>query len=235
MSKILVESLVEKLVAEDKNILILDTCCVLDVIRCIQRENLSVLKTTVEIINVFDEKKNKFQIVLPSLIDTEWSDNYASVRGETKSYIEKCDIAHKNLIESCKIVFPTALESMSFSHYNLESILSDFSEKLLYLSLRLESIEECKLNAFNRVVQHIPPAAQGKDSTKDCVIFEETLCISKLLRDNGFTKKIVFATSNTREYFRNHNTIPEIANELKKSNIEIVTSLSHGYYLSQKD
>lgn len=233
MNKLSATSLVEKLTIEDKNILILDTCCVLDVIRCIQRENLSVLKATIKIINLFDKKQNNFVIVLPSLIDTEWSDNNMSVSSETKSFIEKCDTAHKNLVQSFGMVFPTQLNEICFSHYNFEKILFDFSEKLLNLSFSLESIEECKINAINRVVQHIPPATQGKDSTKDCIIFEETLFLGNLLRNGGFTKKIVFASSNTKEYFHNRKPINSIEVELKKVDIEIVTSLNHGLFLSQ--
>lgn len=233
MNKLSVISLVEKLIEEEKNILILDTCCILDVIRCIQRENLSVLKTTIDIINLFDKKKNKFLIVLPSLIDSEWSDNYMTVSSETKSFIEKCDTTHKNLIQSFEMVFPTQLNSICFSQYKFEKILSDFSEKLLALSFSIESIEECKVNAINRVVQHIAPAAQGKDSTKDCIIFEETLFLGNLLRSSGFTKKIVFASSNTKEYFHDRKPINLIEIESKKSNIEIANSLNHGFYLSQ--
>lgn len=233
MNKLSAPSLVEKLIAEDKNILILDTCCVLDIIRCIQRENLSVLKATIEIINLFDKKQNKFVIVLPSLIDTEWSDNNMSVSSETKCFIKKCDTAHKNLVQSFSMVFPTQLNAICFSHYNFEKILSDFSEKLLNLSFSLESIEECKINAINRVVQHIPPAAQGKDSTKDCIIFEETLFLGNSLRNDGFAKKIVFASSNTKEYFLDRKPINTIEAELKKVGIEITASLNHGLYLSQ--
>jgi hypothetical protein len=233
MNKLSASSLVEKLIAEDKNILILDTCCVLDVIRCIQRENLPVLKATIEIINLFDKNQNKFVIVLPSLINTEWSDNNVLVCSETKCFIEKCDTAHKNLIQSFGMVFPIQVNAICCSHYNFEKILSDFSEKLLDLSFSLESIEECKINAINRVVQHIPPAAQGKDSTKDCIIFEETLYLGNLLRNSGFTKKIVFASSNTKEYFHNRKPINTIEVELGKVGIEIATSLNHGLYFSQ--
>lgn len=234
MNKLSATSLVEKLITADKNILILDTCCVLDVIRCIQRENLSVLKATIEIINLFDMKQNNFVIVLPSLIDTEWSDNNVSVSSETKNFIEKCDVVHKNLVQSFGMVFPTQLNAIYFSHHNFEKILCDFSEKLLNLSFSLESIEECTIKASNRVVCNIPPAAKGKNSLKDCIIFEETLFLGNLLRDGGFTKKIVFASSNTKEYFHESKPISAIENDLKKVDIEIVTSLNHGFYLSQE-
>lgn len=233
MNKFSASSLVEKLIAEDKNILILDTCCILDVIRCIQRENLPALEATIEIINLFDKKQNKFVIVLPSLINTEWFDNNVSVCSETKRYIKKCDTAHKNLIQSFKIVFSKQFSATCFSRYNFEKILLNFSEKILNLSFVLESIEECKINAINRVVHHISPAAQGKDSTKDCIIFEETLFLGNLLRNNGFTKKIVFASSNTKEYFHDRKPIGTIKAELKKMDIKIVASLNHGLYYSQ--
>lgn len=234
MNKFPVNSLVDKLIATDRNILILDTCCLLDIIRCIQREKPSILKSAIEIIDTFDKGTNKFEIVLPSLIETEWSDNCASVSAETKNHIEKCDKVLKNLTHSFEMIFPTALQSTYFSQYNLEMILSGFSEKLLNLSLCLEGIEKCKSEAINRVVHHIPPAEKGKDSTKDCIIFEETLFLSSLLRNRGFLKRIVFTTSNTKEYYKDDNIIPTIEDELKKISIEIATSLNQGYYLAQK-
>lgn len=233
MNKFSAPSLVKKLIAENKNILILDTCCILDVIRCIQRENLSILKATIEIINLFDKNQNKFVIVLPSLIDTEWSDNNESVCSETERYIEKCDTAYKKLIQSFKMVFSMQFNTICFSQYNFEKILLNFSERILNLSFGLEGIEECKINAINRVVNHIPPATQGKDSTKDCMIFEETLFLGNLLRNSGFTKKIVFASSNTKEYFHDRKPIDTIEAELKKVDIEIVNSLNYGLYRVQ--
>ncbi|WP_164949140.1 hypothetical protein [Clostridium sp. FP2] len=112
--------------------------------------------------------------------------------------------------------------------------LFGFSEKLLKLDLQFDTIEECKLNAINSIVQHIPPEAQGKDSTKECIIFEEALFISNLLRSSGFSKKIVFASSNTKKYYKDRNPIPKIADELEKFKIEIATSLNEGYYIAQK-
>lgn len=235
MIKYNVDSLAERLVNANKNILILDTCCLLDIIRCIEREKPSILESVIEIFDLFDKNQNTFEIVLPSLIETEWTDNCTFVRTKTDDYIKESDRMQKNLIHFVKMIYPTPLQNTYFSQFDLGKRLSDFSEKLLNLCLCLESINESTFNAHQRVSKHIPPAKKGKDSYKDCEIFEEMLFLGNLLRRKGFIKKIIFATSNTEEYYKDDKPIPEIKQDLSKFNIEIVTSLNHGYHLVKND
>lgn len=227
-------SLLDKAVTKDKNILILDTCCVLDVIRCIPRGKLSLLETVIKIINLFDKEQNQFEIILPSLFEIEWSENYKNVREETNKYIKKCDADYKKIIESFKTIFLTEPQAIYFSGYNLDKTLLELAEKLIELSMHLESIDECNSKATKRVVLNIPPAAKGKNSTKDCIIFEETLYLSEELRRKGFNKKIVFASSNTKEYCRDSKPIQKVLDDLQQFDIKLATSLDHGYYLVQQ-
>lgn len=140
MNKFTVTSLVKKLIDEDKNILILDTCCLLDIIRCIQREKSAVLKSTIEIIELYDKNQNNFEIVLPSSIKTEYYKNCASVQAETKGYIHQFDKTQINLDYFFKMILPSTLNSTYYSQYSLEDILFGFSEKLLKFGFCLEVI-----------------------------------------------------------------------------------------------
>lgn len=47
-------------------------------------------------------------------------------------------------------------------------------------------------------MRNIPPSRKG--TVKDCIIYEHCLEISSLLRRQNFAEKIVFLTSNTKDF-----------------------------------
>ena len=223
--------IIDKIISENKNVLILDTCCLLDIIRCIQRKNLELLKSVKEIIQKFEENKNNFIIILPSLIKKEWKDNFEEIEDETKKSIKKHEEIHNEMVDFFNLISSPLRSPIEITKENLEKKLTDFSKTIIELSYCLNEINESKLRAGNRSINAISPAEKGKESYKDCVIFEEILYISDLLRKGGYSKKIVFATSNTKEYFLGNSLKEPIKKDIEKDNIEIVKSLSHGYYV----
>jgi hypothetical protein len=50
-----IDELVKELVSINKNVLISDTCCILDIIRSVTRQNNNTLKSAVEILNTYSE------------------------------------------------------------------------------------------------------------------------------------------------------------------------------------
>ncbi|MFR3727672.1 PIN domain-containing protein [Lacrimispora sp.] len=224
------QHLVKELIKKNKKVLVLDTCCILDVIRAIQRNKLSTIESAINIINLYKKEQNDFIIVLPSLILEEWSDNFESVYMESKKYIEKCDENYKLICQAIQLIFEKQINEVCFVSYKVDDFLKNISEKLLDIGLIVDDkdINECASNAGFRVRKGIAPAKKGKDSYKDCMIFEETLYLGKLLRDNGFENKIVFASSNTKEYCLDRKLIETIRIDLEKYNIKIAFSLEHG-------
>ena len=231
MTRVSANYVVDKLLAKDQNVLILDTCCLLDIIRCIQRDNISVLESAVSMIEHYNAGSNRFEIILPSLIVDEWNDNVETVKRETGKFIENCDSEQKRLTKVANIFFKTHHRGFRAKGFDLDVKLSNLSSKFLDMGLCLEDIKECNLRAVNRVRLSTPPAKKAKDSLKDCIIFEETLWISRSLREKGFQRKIVFSTSNITEYWEAKAVIPNIQNELDEYGIEICKSLNHAYSL----
>ncbi len=60
------------------------------------------------------------------------------------------------------------------------------------------------MKAFDRVRLAKPPATKAKQSIKDCLIAESYLRLAATLRTGGFSRNMVFATSNTRDYQQDH-------------------------------
>jgi hypothetical protein len=140
MTKVSANYVVDKLLAKDQNVLILDTCCLLDVIRCIQRDNISVLESAVNMVDHYNAGTNGFEIILPSLIANEWTDNVETVKGETRRFINNCDTAQKSLAEAVNIIFQTKHHGFRAKGYDLDVKLSNLSSKFLDMGLCLEDI-----------------------------------------------------------------------------------------------
>ena len=54
--------------------------------------------------------------------------------------------------------------------------------------------------AWDRVRLAKPPATKAEQSMKDCLIVESCLRLAATLRSGGFSRNMVFATSNTKDY-----------------------------------
>ncbi|MBB3917712.1 hypothetical protein GGQ65_005031 [Rhizobium fabae] len=74
---------------------------------------------------------------------------------------------------------------------------------------------EASARAFARMRGNRAPARRGKDSSKDCLIFETYLGAGRALREAGMTAPIVFLSSNTSEYLTESRVLKaEIAEDL---------------------
>ncbi|MFV0400491.1 MAG: hypothetical protein ACK5LX_07715 [Oscillospiraceae bacterium] len=99
MSKPTNDEIVENILVSNRNLLILDTCCILDIVRTIPRANHAILESAQKIISENEAGTNKYIMVLPTLVLQEWKDNIENVMAETKKHIEKQDEFHRTLVK----------------------------------------------------------------------------------------------------------------------------------------
>jgi hypothetical protein len=86
--------------------------------------------------------------------------------------------------------------------------------------------------AIARMNGNIAPARRGKDSSKDCIVFETYLKFANMLRAAGLNAPIVFLSSNTREYLTDSNVLKiEIANDLAPLKIEYAPNMAAAKHL----
>lgn len=83
------DQLAERLIEDGKNVLILDTCCLLDIVRCLQREDMDVFDSALRISGAIKVGSLNFTIVLPSLVPQEWNANVCKVALETEKFIRE--------------------------------------------------------------------------------------------------------------------------------------------------
>ncbi|MDQ0246519.1 hypothetical protein J2S09_004123 [Bacillus fengqiuensis] len=222
MNLLTLNSLISKLNRENKNVLILDTCCLLDIVRVPIRETIQPLQAALKIVNGINS--NNFNIVLPSYIPMEWTDNISNVCDEVNKSIEK-NQSKLTYLNGIVIELQSPVTIPDFKSIGIETQLRSISKKVLDLGLTLQEDPEYHLKGFYRSASKRPPARKGKESLKDCVVFEETLAIGNNLRQLGFDKKVVFASSNTQEFDNE-----DIRAELGTYNIQYVNSLQWGLH-----
>lgn len=219
--------LVEKLIRDNKNVLIIDTCILLDIVRCLNRGRMEIFNSALNIFNDITNNKLNFNIVLPSLVPVEWQNNIDKEVLSASKSIEEQHTSLKNLQTVIRCLgLSIILDFNEFHKAQIEQQLKSISYKIMNVGYVCKIEDEIKKLAIDRVINSSPPSKKDKDSTKDCIIYEEVLRCSELLRKNGFNKKIIFASSNTQEYFYDKNLHPEIIKDFKISNIFFVTSLN---------
>ncbi|MGD6777716.1 PIN domain-containing protein [Sutcliffiella horikoshii] len=223
--------LIDSLYSDSKGIILLDTCSLLDIIRVPKRQNINILIAGNQII---ENTNHNFNVVLPSLIPSEWKDNVANVCDETQKELKKIN---SNMSFISTVFQSIGLESFNIfdvTQHDIEIRLKQLAETIIQNSWVLDSkdseVEKIGLKALKRVIDKIPPSKQGKDSTKDCIVYEECLTIGESLRNIGFDKKIIFISSNTSEYDNDF-----IKNELQSHQINYASSLNWGVHEILKD
>ena len=171
-----------------------------------------------------------FSPVLPSLFSQEWTDNVLRAQDELQQQLDK-HRKQSNILSSLhQLLNGSPLSIPDVTTYLFVQELQEVCANIIAAANVIEAQDQCALRAGRRVIEARAPAQKGKQSYKDCQIFEETLLIGQELRSSGFARKIVFASSNKIDYGRATDLLPVIKSDLAADNIEFADSLKHAYY-----
>lgn len=223
------EECVEYICDEQKPVLVLDTCVLLDIIRILERvDKKDVAKNQMVNINrILDlgstESDCSVVVVIPQLVKNEWDDNWLKVLNKVENHLKKI----KNHLEVSHVIassFDSTLPILV--HYSEKKLIEDLKncgERLLTIGLNLELDESICLQAFHRMINRLPPSSPG--TINDCIIYLHTLELFKLLRNKSFAKKCVFMSSNTKDYCENGKRIAKepIWTELETVDAKFIT------------
>lgn len=198
---ITIQSLVTDCLTLDVPILLVDTCSILDILRIHTRtENEEKAKRCLlAILDLIEATPIRLKLFAPFQVKNELDANTANV--VNSSLREAENIKQKFVVLSNVLGIldseyelpqpsdPTKVQEL------LKTLMDDCVDKLAVI----ESDDACSKRALARAVSDTPPATQG-GTAKDCLVLEHCLEVSRQLRSGGFSKKIVFLSSNTRDY-----------------------------------
>ena len=92
--------------------------------------------------------------------------------------------------------------------------------------------DDAPAKAFARVNTATPPATRGKESSKDCLVYETVLELASGLRSAGTQAPIVFLSSNTNEYLLDRRDLkPEIAAEFAALGLDYAQNMGLAKHL----
>jgi hypothetical protein len=187
--------------ADDRPVLFLDTCILLDIIRATYRcLGGAYVQRAADLHGLLTSDPSQCALVVASMVPTEWSDNAADVRDEVRAHLRKIQDQATHFHEACAAPgIALTFARPFYEGVGLADRLYDLSKALLDNSVRLEPDIGCMSRGVARVVSRTPPSKQGGE-VKDCVIVEECLELTRQLRANGFSRKCVFCTSNLDDY-----------------------------------
>jgi hypothetical protein len=199
---------VNRILATPAPVLCLDTCALLDIIRVPIRFredkiSVNVITAAFNLIAKASTDKPDLWILILDLVEKEWLDNATYVHTDIEKHLNHLHYGLNHFSKVLDIVgTDTAFYQTDLRSLNLEKKLYSLSEKLLKTAIIIENDDNCKIKAMDRVSINVAPAGskQGKNEAKDCMIIEHYLCLCKELRNQAFSEKCLFVSSNTQDY-----------------------------------
>jgi hypothetical protein len=192
---------VSRLVGLGSPVLCVDTCTVLDVVRDITRETVTTSDVNAGLTLLSMAEAGAGLIVLMAeQVTLEIASNVASVEQEAQAALQKF-LAQAQRIHDVATAFGA---QGNLQIYHLDGHVSRAKpvlDRWKQVSRMVPHNDGVASRAFRRVNEPRTPARRGKESMKDCVIVEAYIEAASQLRAAGLMSPIVFASSNTKEYF----------------------------------
>lgn len=182
-------------------VLCVDTCTVLDVIRDITRE--TVLLTDVDAglaLLTMAETGSDLVVLMAEQVAIELATHVSGVENEAKNSLMKFQSQAERIHDVATAYGAEGALQVHHldDHVNRARAVLDRWRSIARLVPHNDGVAS---RAFRRVNAPRTPARRGKESMKDCVIVEAYIEVASQLRAAGLSAPIVFASSNTKEYY----------------------------------
>lgn len=194
------DAVVQQVAALGAPVLCADTCSVLDVMRDPTRDEARVhnARAVLDLVAKM-EANGELVCLLADQVKLELAAHLQTIQAETKNQL-------KNLTERVNRVNSIAALFGPSSIVDLAHLTGHEVRARTVVDRWIDAAEvvpqrpEIAGRAVARVIAPKAPARQGKDSTKDCIVIETYLDAIRALRAAGLQSKIVFLSSNTKDY-----------------------------------
>lgn len=211
-------------------VLCIDTCSILDVMRDPTRETAKPHDRQAAIDLVVAAESGRLICLMAEQVAIEFSDHDQPVQDEAERNLKKVR-EQVERVNKLSAVFG-APGNVNLAHLDdhvgrARAVVGRWLAKLG----KVMPGPLAPAKAFARVNVGIAPARRGKDSSKDCLVYETYLEAVSALRGAGVTTPIVFLSSNTNEYLTESKVLkPDIAAEFGAINLGYASNMSAAKY-----
>lgn len=208
MTALACDDLAAEIARADVPVLLLDTCTILDVVRAPVRDQLGIhdIHAIHNLIGRATGAQPTVSFVITSQVLQEFEEHIDEVETETGNALEKTSDRFAAILRRMQALspddcIPGAVELVSLGFPGRGRKLAD---QIVQASSVLDDHPDDILKAYCRVTLATPPATRARQSVKDCHITESYLRLSANLRSAGFSRNMVFTSSNTKDYQQDH-------------------------------
>lgn len=211
-------------------VLCVDTCAVLDLMRDPTRDSSrpAIRRAGVELIDIAE--RGGLILLMADQVGVELAAHIDAVQAETGKAVQRL----KDQVAQVEAI-AAAYGAQGPSHLGHLDDHADRAravvDRWLQQAVLVTPTAGLHAKAFTRVNGLRAPARQGKDSTKDCLVFETYLEAISSLRGAGCAAKVVFVSSNTSDYLGTASVMrPEITADLTPLNVAFAVSMEHAMH-----
>lgn len=182
-------------------VLFLDTCNILDVIRSPERgRKLAGCVEAASELLAMATAPVRCTLVVGSFVPDEWKANVGTVAGGLNRHLERMDREADDFHGLCThLGVSLPFGRLGYAASGRPQRLHDLSRDLLAAAVALDTDPAANARAFGRVIGSRRPSGKTGQA-KDCAIFEECLEVCRQLQAAGFSRKMVFCSSNAADY-----------------------------------
>ncbi|AQR69837.1 hypothetical protein BZG29_17035 [Janthinobacterium sp. LM6] len=191
---------VTDLVTLNAPILCLDTCSILDLIRAATNENANPIEFVASL-TLLKKMESGYDLraLLAQQVYDELEDNLPNVQKEAETALDKWKLRLDKMDTIMETFGATAKADIAHwdGHVGRAALLAN---RMASATVRAPAPTDVAQKVFSRAGRAITPARRGKESMKDCIVIETYLASIANLRNQGLTAKVVFVSSNIRDY-----------------------------------
>jgi hypothetical protein len=221
------------LVASGAPVLCFDTCTILDIMRDPTRENVRAheQQAALDLLTAMEAATNLVGLIAEQ-VRFEFDANAKAVEEEAARALKKLrdDLVR---VDAVAAVFG-AIGQVDLDHLDDHVARSRVVVDRWMAAVKLvPQGAEIASRALLRVNQVRTPARKGRDSMKDCVVVETYLDVIAAARAAGLASKVVFVSSNTKDYAGEIGTAlkPDLAQEFANIGMEYAPNLAAARHL----
>jgi hypothetical protein len=193
---------VRRIMSAQAPALLLDTCSLLDLMRDPTRETFSAeqVHAASRLLGRAESRPPTLWLPIASQVLSERDERQLNVKLEAEAAIrrlEECVHRVQRTMAAHGLITSAIAPPLSAS--NFLDTASTMVDRYFSAGLPFENPRNVAGKAFARVAANKAPSKRGQQA-KDCLVIESYLHIAKQLREQQFQHKIVFLTTNTRDY-----------------------------------
>jgi hypothetical protein len=207
-------------------VLLIDTCSILDVMRDPTRNTLRIHERQAGLDLLAAAEAGTLAAVVAHQVMLEFAEHDQSVQDEAERALERLRGQIDRVNQLSAILGapgPLNLAHLDDHVARTRKIVGRWLKQFVTYKPDATVLEK----AIARMNGNIAPARRGKDSSKDCIVFETYLDFAGMLRAEGLTAPIVFLSSNTEEYLNENGVLKsEIAGDFAQLLIDYAPNMA---------